>query len=143
MRLERTARLAREMGISKWTSSLNNSPHKDMEKMFDLWEKWDSRTTAQQKLSDDERTQASEILWVSIQEMIDLWDFKETELQKEWLQKNLEFLKLAFRKNGWFQRSVDYTNEHDIFRQNYCGCVYSDTFPGSPRNKNAKGWFSG
>lgn len=109
MRLERTARLAREMWITKWTSSLNNSPHKDMEKMFDLGEKWDK------KLSDTQD------------------DKKE----------KLEFLKLAFRKNGGFQRSVDYTKKHDIFRQNYCGCVYSDTFPGSSRTKNAKWGFSG
>jgi len=108
MRLERTARLAREMWISKWTSSLNNSPHKDMEKMFNLWEKWDKKISA-------------------------LEDSKK---------EKLEFLKIAFRKNWWFQRSVDYTKKHDIFRQNYCGCVYSDTFPGSPRNKNAKWGFS-
>lgn len=158
MRLERTARLAREMGISKWTSSLNNSPHKDMEKMFHLWEKWDSRTTVQQSLSDDERTQACNILWDTVEEMIERWNMREAELQKnsllnslpwkgkeaaEGMKKNLEFLKIAFRKNWGFQRSVDYTNEHNIFRQKYCGCVYSDTFPGSPRNKNAKGGFSG
>ena len=158
MRLERTARLAREMGITKWTSSLNNSPHKDMEKMFNLWEKWDSKTTIQQSLSEQERKQASQLLGDTVEEMIARWDEKESEIQKDsllnslsWkgketskdMKKNLEFLKIAFRKNWGFQRSVDYTNEHDIFRQNYCGCVYSDTFPGSPRNKNAKGGFSG
>lgn len=143
MRLERTARLAREMWITKWTSSLNNSPHKDMEKMFDLWEKWDSKTTLQQKLTQDERVQASKIIWISPEKLEENGNIKEQELQKSTLWKNLEFLKLAFRKNGGFQRSVDYTNEHNIFRQNYCGCVYSDTFPGSPRSKNAKGWFNG
>ena len=142
MRLERTARLAREMGISKWTSSLNNSPHKDMEKMFDLWEKWDKRTTQQQHLTDDERQQASEILWVSIEELIQNGDSSETEIKKDSIKKNLEFLKIAFRKNGGFQRSVDYTQEHNIYRQNYCGCVYSDTFPGREK-KWAKWWFSG
>jgi len=143
MRLERTARLAREMGISKWTSSLNNSPHKDVEKMFALWEKWDERSTSHQKLTDDERKQASEILWVSVEELIKTWEQKEQEIESGTLQKNLEFLKIAFRKNGWFQRSVDYTKKHNIYRQNYCGCVYSDTFPGNPRAKNAKRAFSG
>jgi len=143
MRLERTAKLAREMWISKWTSSLNNSPHKDMEKMFDLGEKWDSKSTLSQQLSEDERKQASEILWVSIDELIQTGEKKDKEIAAWGIKKNLEFLKLAFRKNWGFQRSVDYTNEHDIFRQNYCGCVYSDTFPGSPRNKTAKWGFSG
>lgn len=143
MRLERTARLAREMGISKWTSSLNNSPHKDMEKMFDLGEKWDKKTTVAQRLTDNEREQASDILWVTVEELIKNWAQSESEIKKESVQKNLEFLKIAFRKEGWFQRSVDYTLEHDIYRQNYCWCVYSDTFPGSTRNKKAKGWFSG
>ncbi len=143
MRLERTARLAREMWILKWTSSLNNSPHKDMEKMFDLWEKWDAKTTQQQKLTQDEREQAAQILWLTPEQLEANGNIREKEIMSSKLWKNLEFLKIAFRKNGWFQRSVDYTNEHDIFRQNYCGCVYSDTFPGSPRNKNAKGWFSG
>lgn len=108
MRLERTARLAREMWIKKWTSSLNNSPHKDMEKMFDLWEKWD----------------------------------KQIDQNNKNKSNDLEFLKIAFRKNGGFQRSVDYTNKHNIFRQNYCGCVYSDTFPGREK-KWIKKWLSG
>ena len=105
MRLERTARLAKEMGIQYWTSSLNNSPHKDMEKMFSLGEKWSQST--------------------------------------EKLEEKLEFLKIAFRKNGGFARSVEYTKKHDIYRQNYCGCVYSDTFPGSERAKGKKKSFSG
>lgn len=143
MRLERTARLAREMWIKKWTSSLNNSPHKDMEKMFGLWSKWGTKTTTQQYLTDDERSQASEITWLSVQQMIENAEISESEIQKNNLENKLDFLKIAFRKNWGFQRSVDYTNEHNIYRQNYCGCVYSDTFPGSPRNKKAEWWFSG
>jgi len=152
MRLQRTARLAREMGIKKWTSSLNNSPHKDMEKMFNLWEKWDKKQNLSLTLSCQEREQAAEILWITLEDMDKNFSAASSLLAGEnWerclggkdLKKNLEFLKIAFRKNWWFQRSVDYTNKYDIFRQNYCGCVYSDTFPGSPRNKNAKRGFSG
>ena len=43
-----------------------------------------------------------------------------------------------FRKNNGFQRSVDYTREHNIYRQDYCGCVYSDTFPLRVRNAKEK-----
>lgn len=99
MRLERSALEARKLWIKYWTSTLNTSPHKDLEKMFNLWEKW------------------------SIQETID-------PKTKESLQDKLEFFKIAFRKNKWFERSVEYTKKHDIYRQNYCGCIYSDTFPG-------------
>jgi ribonuclease HII len=42
----------------------------------------------------------------------------------------LEFLKTAFRKNGGFDRSVEYTKTHGIYRQTYCGCAFSETFPG-------------
>ena len=143
MRLERTAKLAREMGITKWTSSLNNSPHKDMEKMFKLWEKWDERSTSQQIITDDERKQAAEILWCSAEELQENGIKKDKEIESGNLEKNLEFLKIAFRKNWGFQRSVDYTNEYNIYRQNYCWCVYSDTFPWNPRAKQAKWEFSG
>ncbi len=93
MRLQKTAELAREMWITYWTSTLNTSPHKDLEKMFKLGEKHSK------------------------------WD----------LQHKLHFLKIAFRKNGGFNRSVEYTKKHNIYRQNYCGCIYSDTFPGKEK----------
>jgi ribonuclease HII len=111
MRLDRTAKLAREMGITYWTSTLNTSPHKDLEKMFELGEKWSSPSPA------------------------------GIPLDWEGIQKKLEFLKIAFRKNNGFLRSVEYTKKHKIYRQDYCGCVYSDTFPGSPkREKIMKKW---
>jgi ribonuclease HII len=127
MRLERTARLATEMWVKYWTSSLNNSPHKDMEKMFKLGEKWSTPSIFNPLLEEQERT---------------LLSFGHLPLSGEKIQK-LEFLKIAFRKNGGFQRSVDYTKKYDIYRQNYCGCVYSDTFPGSERAKGKKVGFSG
>lgn len=95
MRLERSARLAHELGYTHYTSTLNTSPHKDLEKMF--------------RLGDEQGA-----------------------------KYGVEFLKIAFRKNGGFQRSVDYTHAHDIYRQDYCGCVYSDTFPLRVRNAKDK-----
>ena len=86
MRLKKTAELARDLWIQEWTTTLNISPHKDLEKMFKIWDKYD-------------------------------------------LKYNLEFLKIAFRKNKGFERSVEYTKKHNIYRQNYCWCIYSDTYP--------------
>ena len=98
MRLKRTALEAEKLWITYWTSTLNTSPHKDLEKMFRLGDKHS-------------------------------------------LKKNLEFLKIAFRKNNGFLRSVEYCDTHDIFRQTYCGCIYSDTFPWKHSKK--KWWFVG
>lgn len=98
MRLERSALEARKLGIKYWTSTLNTSPHKDLEKMFGLWDKWSIQKTY------------------------------HTESKEEFKDK-LEFLKIAFRKNKGFERSVEYTKKHNIYRQNYCGCIYSDTYP--------------
>ncbi|NVP17168.1 ribonuclease HII [Candidatus Gracilibacteria bacterium] len=110
MRLERTALEARRLGIKYWTSTLNTSPHKDLEKMFSLGDKW------------------------SINETFD-------SISNKNLKEKLDFLKTAFRKNAGFKRSVEYTKKHNIYRQTYCGCIYSDTFPG--KNNNKKSGFSG
>lgn len=86
MRLKKTAELSSELWIKNWTTTLNISPHKDLEKIFKIWDKYD-------------------------------------------LKHKLEFLKIAFRKKSWFERSVEYTKKHKIYRQNYCWCIYSDTYP--------------
>ncbi len=85
LRLKRSSIEAKKLWIKYWTSTLNISPHKDLEKIFSLWDKHS-------------------------------------------LAENIEFLKIAFRKMDWFKRSVEYTKNHNIYRQNYCGCIYSDTF---------------
>ena len=40
-------------------------------------------------------------------------------------QYGLKFLKIPFRKDGGFDRSVAYSKLHGIYRQNYCGCAFS------------------
>lgn len=85
-RIKRTASEAKKMWIKFFTTSLIISPHKDVDKIFELWEK---------------------------------------NSYKAWVY----FLKKDFRKNNWFKRSVEYTKKHNIYRQNYCWCVYSETFP--------------
>lgn len=92
MRLKRTALECQKLWIFYWTSTLLTSPMKDIKKLFDLWDKYNT------------------ILW------------------EDWILKKLEFLKIAFRKNNWFLKSVEYCKLNDIYRQNYCWCIYSDTF---------------
>ncbi len=38
---------------------------------------------------------------------------------------NLKFLTSDFKKKGGFKRSLEISSEYDLYRQQYCGCVYS------------------
>jgi len=82
MRMMVSAKLAKKLHIPYYTSSLNTSPKKDLEKLF-----------------------------------------KMGHLYAE--KYGVEFLDIPFRKRWGFEKSVEYTREHDIYRQNYCGCIYS------------------
>jgi predicted adenine nucleotide alpha hydrolase (AANH) superfamily ATPase len=82
MRMMVSAKLAARLRIPVYTSSLNTSPKKDLEKLFKMWKKYGEKY-------------------------------------------NVEFLDIPFRKKWGFEKSVLYTREHDIYRQNYCGCIYS------------------
>ena len=82
LRLEETAKLAKEMGMDYFTTTLSISPLKNAEKLNEIGKK----------------------LGV-IYEVAHLGsDFK--------------------KKNG-YKRSVELSNEYGMYRQYYCGCVYS------------------
>jgi predicted adenine nucleotide alpha hydrolase (AANH) superfamily ATPase len=38
----------------------------------------------------------------------------------------IAYLESDFKKDGGFQRSVELSKEYNLFRQDYCGCVYSN-----------------
>jgi epoxyqueuosine reductase len=82
MRMMVSAKLAARLKIPLYTSSLNTSPKKDLDKLFKMGHKYGEKY-------------------------------------------GVEFLDIPFRKHGGFEKSVEYTKEHDIYRQNYCGCIYS------------------
>jgi len=37
----------------------------------------------------------------------------------------INYLSFDFRKNEWFKKAAEYTKEHKIWRQNYCGCLWA------------------
>lgn len=45
-----------------------------------------------------------------------------TELERVY---GIEFLDVDFKKKAGFQRSIQMSKEYGLYRQNYCGCVYS------------------
>jgi predicted adenine nucleotide alpha hydrolase (AANH) superfamily ATPase len=38
---------------------------------------------------------------------------------------NIDFLEADFKKKDGFKKSVELSKQHKLYRQNYCGCVYS------------------
>jgi hypothetical protein len=37
----------------------------------------------------------------------------------------LAFLEADFKKKGGFQKSIELSRRYGLYRQNYCGCLYS------------------
>lgn len=37
----------------------------------------------------------------------------------------VKFLNSDFKKNGGYLRSIELSKEYNLYRQNYCGCIYS------------------
>jgi predicted adenine nucleotide alpha hydrolase (AANH) superfamily ATPase len=37
------------------------------------------------------------------------------------------FLPCDFKKRGGYQRSVELSKKYGLYRQNYCGCLFSKT----------------
>lgn len=45
-----------------------------------------------------------------------------SEIEKE---VGVKYLKTDFKKNGGYLRSIELSKEYGLYRQNYCGCVFS------------------
>lgn len=82
LRLEQTAKVAKEQNFDYFTTTLTVSPHKNAplinEIGFALQEKY-----------------------------------------------NVKFLPSDFKKKNGYKRSIELSKQFDLYRQNYCGCVYS------------------
>lgn len=48
------------------------------------------------------------------------------EIGEELAEKyDVRFLNSDFKKKGGYQRSIELSKEYDLYRQDYCGCVFS------------------
>lgn len=41
------------------------------------------------------------------------------------VEYGIDFLPSDFKKKGGYQRSIELSKEYDLYRQDYCGCIYS------------------
>ncbi len=82
LRLKKTAKLAKELGVDYFTTTLSISPMKNAEWLNSIGE----------------------------------------ELGNEF---EISYLPSDFKKRGGYQRSIELSREYDLYRQDYCGCVFS------------------
>ena len=82
LRLEETARLAREGEFDYFTPTLSISPMKNADKLNEIG----------------------------------------TMLGRKY---GVEYLQSDFKKKNGYKRSIELSKEYDLYRQDYCGCVYS------------------
>lgn len=82
MRLEETARLAKEMGYDYFCTTLSISPLKNSQKINEIG-----------------------------------YEIAE--------QYGIKWLPSDFKKREGYKRSIELSREYNLYRQNFCGCVYS------------------
>jgi predicted adenine nucleotide alpha hydrolase (AANH) superfamily ATPase len=46
------------------------------------------------------------------------------ELSKSDLYNNSKYLPSDFKKKNGYQRSIQLSKEYELYRQNYCGCIF-------------------
>jgi len=84
LRLEQTARRARDAGFDYFATSLTVSPKKP--------------------------SQLINVLGIALEEKV-----------------GIKFLRADFKKNDGYAKSVELTKKYKLYRQCYCGCIYTKT----------------
>lgn len=82
LRLEETARVAKEKGFDYFTTTLTLSPYKNCNWINEIGE----------------------------------------NLEKKY---NITYLYSDFKKKSGYQRSIELSSQYNLYRQDYCGCIYS------------------
>ena len=82
LRLEKTAKKAKELGFDYFCTTLSISPLKNAQKLNQIG----------------------------------------SEFEKEY---GVKYLYSDFKKKDGYKRSIELSNEYSLYRQNYCGCIYS------------------
>lgn len=95
LRLEQTAREARTQGFDFFTTTLTISPLKKAEVLNEIG----------QQIMEQQRD--------------------ESAIQQQNTASELQYLPSDFKKRNGYKRSIELSKEYDLYRQDYCGCIFS------------------
>lgn len=95
LRLDRSARFAKENGFDYYTTTLSISPYKNAEKLNTIG----------------------------------------AEIGEKY---GVKYLFSDFKKKNGYKRSIELSNEYGLYRQDYCGCVFSKAAAERKKNREDK-----
>ena len=126
-RMKRAYEYACKEGFDWFTTTLSISPHKDSEKINVIGRELELQSVIEPSLPVSRQV-----------EMTKVKDFSDKAKSFENLQNgerktndslnispHTKFLPSDFKKKGGFLRSTQLSEEYGLWRQDYCGCVYS------------------
>lgn len=108
LRLKKSYFYARENNFDYLCTTLSISPFKDSKKINEIGKRLCSSTPATSSEKSVESSSAQVALSAT----------SATFVALQWLPSD-------FKKNGGFQRSLELSKEFNLYRQQYCGCVFS------------------
>lgn len=116
LRMERAFDFAQKNKFDFFTTTLSISPHKDAQKINEIGaelEKNNLEKIAQSK------TQAENFSENQNE------NFREKNSQNVATNFHTKYLYADFKKQNGFKRSLELSKKYGLYRQDYCGCIYS------------------
>ena len=123
-RMKRAFEYACKNNFDWFTTTLSISPHKDSEKINVIGRELESLEFQRVKKTENVLQEDDEDPSSDCQKTNDGLNISSTT----------KFLPADFKKKGGFLRSTQLSDEYGLWRQDYCGCVYSQKASFSTRN---------
>ncbi|MDO4615902.1 MAG: epoxyqueuosine reductase QueH [Lachnospiraceae bacterium] len=118
LRLREAAKAAQECGAEYFTTTLTISPLKDARRLNSIG--LQIQEEMQEKISREAGTEGTETERVSGEQ--------DSAASVKWLVSD-------FKKKNGYRRSIELSEEYGLYRQNYCGCVFSRREPDREREE--------
>ena len=112
LRMERAYEYARQNGFDWFTTTLSISPHKDARMINEI-----GRALEEKALQGQDGGRQSQSVTSNCSQDKKAADGSAASSPK--------FLYSDFKKKNGYQRSLELSKEYGLYRQDYCGCVYS------------------
>lgn len=112
LRMEKAYEYARQNGFDWFTTTLSISPHKDAQKINEI-----GRALYEKAMQDQKAAQGQEGGPQSQSVTSNCSQDQNAAAPK--------FLYSDFKKKNGYKRSLELSKEYGLYRQDYCGCIYS------------------